>query len=394
MTRCPHADGPAQARSRAARLGRVTRGSTRRPSTRVDRGTTAGDEVSVIDPRGNLLGRGFYSPGSAIPVRLLVRDAKTQIDAALLPETVRARRCAARVARAARATTPPAYRLVHAEGDGLPGLVVDRYGDVLAVQFGTVRHEARARRSSSRRSRRFSRRAPSSTERADQSAKMRGLRAGLRASCGARSITRPRVRRARPALPHPARARPEDGLLLRSALAPGARRAARARASASSTPTPSWALSPSRRRAAGRARSSRSTRARVGPRGRRGVRGARTASGDRVKFVKEDARRALAEAQRLLRPGRRRSAAAGADARGARAGAPRVHQARRERVPRGATGGPAGPLLVLGRGGSHGADAGARDGRHARRRAGHGARAMVSRARITRCRRPSARVCT
>ncbi len=48
----------------------------------VDRGTTAGDEVSVIDPRGNLLGRGFYSPGSAIPVRLLVRDAETPIDRA------------------------------------------------------------------------------------------------------------------------------------------------------------------------------------------------------------------------------------------------------------------------------------------------------------------------
>src|ERR1035438_8991062 len=47
----------------------------------VDRGTTPGDEVSVIDPRGNLLGRGFFSPGSAIPVRLLVRDSTTPIDA-------------------------------------------------------------------------------------------------------------------------------------------------------------------------------------------------------------------------------------------------------------------------------------------------------------------------
>src|ERR1700730_12130507 len=50
---------------------------------RVEGGATAGDEVSVVDPRGNLLGRGFYSPGSAIPVRLLVRDAKTRLDASL-----------------------------------------------------------------------------------------------------------------------------------------------------------------------------------------------------------------------------------------------------------------------------------------------------------------------
>src|SRR5208282_6782451 len=48
---------------------------------RVEGGATAGDEVSVVDPRGNLLGRGFYSPGSAIPVRLLVRDDTTRLEA-------------------------------------------------------------------------------------------------------------------------------------------------------------------------------------------------------------------------------------------------------------------------------------------------------------------------
>src|SRR5579859_5138445 len=103
----------------------------------VDRGTTAGDEVSVIDPRGNLLGRGFYSPGSAIPVRLLVRDAKTQIDAAFFRERFeRARALRASLGLPSEETT--GLRFVHAEGDGVPGLVVDRYGDVLAVQFGTI----------------------------------------------------------------------------------------------------------------------------------------------------------------------------------------------------------------------------------------------------------------
>jgi 23S rRNA (cytosine1962-C5)-methyltransferase len=103
----------------------------------VDRGTTAGDEVSVIDPRGNLLGRGFYSPGSAIPVRLLVRDAKTQIDAAFFRERFeRAQALRASLGLPDEETT--GLRFLHAEGDGVPGLIVDRYGDVLAVQFGTI----------------------------------------------------------------------------------------------------------------------------------------------------------------------------------------------------------------------------------------------------------------
>jgi 23S rRNA (cytosine1962-C5)-methyltransferase len=103
----------------------------------VDRGTTAGDEVSVIDPRGNLLGRGFFSPGSAIPVRLLVRDAKTQIDGAFFRDRLE-KALALRASLGLPGDETTGFRLVHAEGDGLPGLVVDRYGDVLAVQFGTV----------------------------------------------------------------------------------------------------------------------------------------------------------------------------------------------------------------------------------------------------------------
>src|SRR5882762_10357603 len=106
---------------------------------RMDGGATAGDEVSVVDPRGNLLGRGFYSPGSSIPVRLLVRDADTPID----PPFFRSRLEHAMSWRA-RLGLPKddgekttGYRLVHAEGDGLPGLIVDRLGDVLAVQFLT-----------------------------------------------------------------------------------------------------------------------------------------------------------------------------------------------------------------------------------------------------------------
>jgi 23S rRNA (cytosine1962-C5)-methyltransferase len=103
----------------------------------VDRGTTAGDEVSVIDPRGNLLGRGFYSPGSAIPVRLLVRDAKTQIDGAFFRERFE-RALALRASLGLPDDATTGLRFLHAEGDGVPGLIVDRYGDTVAVQFGTI----------------------------------------------------------------------------------------------------------------------------------------------------------------------------------------------------------------------------------------------------------------
>jgi 23S rRNA (cytosine1962-C5)-methyltransferase len=104
---------------------------------RVEGGATPGDEVSVLDPRGNLLGRGFYSPGSAIPVRLLVRDEKTRLDASFFHARVE-QAVALRASLGLPNEHTNSFRLIHAEGDGLPGLVVDRSGDVLAVQLGTI----------------------------------------------------------------------------------------------------------------------------------------------------------------------------------------------------------------------------------------------------------------
>jgi 23S rRNA (cytosine1962-C5)-methyltransferase len=109
----------------------------------VDGTSHGGDEVSVVDPRGNLLGRGFYSPGSAIPVRILVRDATTPIDAAFFRTRIERAVLSRRTLDLPNADTS-GFRLVNAEGDGLPGFIVDRYDDVLAVQFGTAgmkRHE-------------------------------------------------------------------------------------------------------------------------------------------------------------------------------------------------------------------------------------------------------------
>jgi 23S rRNA (cytosine1962-C5)-methyltransferase len=104
---------------------------------RVEGGAVAGEEVSVLDPRGNFLGRGFYSPGSAIPVRLLVRDEKTRLDAGFF----RARLEQAVALRTSLGLPSPqttGFRQVHAEGDRLPGLIVDRLGDVLSLQIATL----------------------------------------------------------------------------------------------------------------------------------------------------------------------------------------------------------------------------------------------------------------
>ncbi len=104
---------------------------------RISGGAVAGDEVEVVDERGNMLGRGLYSPKSAIVVRLYARGREQHLDAAFF-----AGRIEAAVARRAGLGLPSerttAYRLIHAEGDDLPGLIVDRYGDVLVVQMGTI----------------------------------------------------------------------------------------------------------------------------------------------------------------------------------------------------------------------------------------------------------------
>src|SRR2546425_2843270 len=84
--------------------------------------------VSVTDRRGRHLGQALYSPRSEIRLRLLTRG-REPIDAGWWGE-----RTAARAARRA-GIAATAYRIVHAEGDGLPSLVVDRYGPYVVAQL-------------------------------------------------------------------------------------------------------------------------------------------------------------------------------------------------------------------------------------------------------------------
>ncbi len=110
---------------------------------RIEGGVTRGDEVHVVDPRGNFLGRGFYSQGSAIPVRILVRDEATPIDAALFRSKFERALAARHQLGLGTSPDTTGYRVVHAEGDGLPGLIVDRFEDVLVVQLLTFGMKAR-----------------------------------------------------------------------------------------------------------------------------------------------------------------------------------------------------------------------------------------------------------
>jgi 23S rRNA (cytosine1962-C5)-methyltransferase len=94
---------------------------------------TAGAIVNVRGSDGQSFGTGYFNPRSLIAVRLLADDCDVAIDADFFAARL-GRALALRDSLYAR----PFYRLCHAEGDGLPGLVIDRFDDTLSVQIGTA----------------------------------------------------------------------------------------------------------------------------------------------------------------------------------------------------------------------------------------------------------------
>ncbi|MDJ0522242.1 MAG: class I SAM-dependent rRNA methyltransferase [Planctomycetota bacterium] len=101
------------------------------------------DWVRVVDADERVVGHGFLSPHSAIRVRLLVRG-EDEVDPNTLLEQRIARAVALRRRLFPAGGETNAYRLVHSEGDDLPGLVVDRLGDdVLVAQFAIAATHAR-----------------------------------------------------------------------------------------------------------------------------------------------------------------------------------------------------------------------------------------------------------
>lgn len=95
----------------------------------IDVSAEAGVVVDVLGPRQRFLGRAFYSDRSQISLRVVTRGEE-EVDEAFW----RQRLAAAIEFRASLGIDATAYRLVHAEADLLPSLIVDRYADVLVVQ--------------------------------------------------------------------------------------------------------------------------------------------------------------------------------------------------------------------------------------------------------------------
>jgi 23S rRNA (cytosine1962-C5)-methyltransferase len=97
-------------------------------------GADAGETVRVEAHDGAFLAWAAFSPASAIRLRAWSFDEAERIDGAFFQRRI----AAAVAAREALAIDSDGVRLVHAEADGLPALVVDRYGDTLVAQFGAA----------------------------------------------------------------------------------------------------------------------------------------------------------------------------------------------------------------------------------------------------------------
>jgi 23S rRNA (cytosine1962-C5)-methyltransferase len=94
------------------------------------KGLEPGLAVELKDAGGRSLGTGFASPHSLICVRLMNRHGEAP-DGLIEPLLGRA------LSWRERCYATPHYRWVNAEGDGLPGLIIDRYGDTCVIQTST-----------------------------------------------------------------------------------------------------------------------------------------------------------------------------------------------------------------------------------------------------------------
>ncbi|MBI1908279.1 class I SAM-dependent rRNA methyltransferase [Candidatus Uhrbacteria bacterium] len=106
-------------------------------------GAVHGSLITLRDPKGRVLGTGTFSATSSIAVRLLDFGEAT-IDAAWLVSRFREADQRRRLMGYGPGTDTDTdgYRVVFGESDGMPGLVVDRYGDVLVVQIATAGMDA------------------------------------------------------------------------------------------------------------------------------------------------------------------------------------------------------------------------------------------------------------
>ena len=101
------------------------------------KGLAPGAQVVVEAANGKAMGVAYVNPHSLICARLVSRDPRQGLDRSLLVH-----RLNQALALRQRLFAAPFYRLVHGEGDLLPGLVIDRFGDTLVVQLNTAGMQA------------------------------------------------------------------------------------------------------------------------------------------------------------------------------------------------------------------------------------------------------------
>jgi len=99
---------------------------------RSDATEEAGQIVSLSDPEGRFVGAGYFEPDGAVAVKMLTLDPECKPGPALYAQ--RATEAVA-LRRRILGDNTTAYRVINGEGDGLPGLTVDRYGDYLVAQL-------------------------------------------------------------------------------------------------------------------------------------------------------------------------------------------------------------------------------------------------------------------
>jgi 23S rRNA (cytosine1962-C5)-methyltransferase len=101
-----------------------------RPAERI----APGSVVDVVDRDGQWVGRGFYNGHSRIALRILTSRPEQPIDGDFIAEGIR-RAAGLRRKQLKLDDVTDAYRLVHSEGDGMSGLVVDRFASNLVVEY-------------------------------------------------------------------------------------------------------------------------------------------------------------------------------------------------------------------------------------------------------------------
>lgn len=93
----------------------------------------AGTVARIEADDGRAIGAACFNPHTLIAARLLARDPDAAVGPAFLADRLRAA-----LALRGKLIAAPFYRLIHAEADGLPGCIVDRFGEVVVVQMNTA----------------------------------------------------------------------------------------------------------------------------------------------------------------------------------------------------------------------------------------------------------------